>query len=230
MKKVLVMLALVGLLAAPAYAGIVNVSPSGAVKVLPAGPRGAPIYADLTTSGYYMNAGTTASYPLPVGDDIHAISGGTITSFVLGYYTTEAAPFNLHVRFYASDATDGGIPPTPPGAAPAPIADYVLNGLPGAGGWFVTIPGVNVPVGQDFWFEEDWSNSWGAIGATAVATGGPLIATSGGTVGYSHSTFSQTGSLWGLSIWADWVLEFDTPEPATIGLLAMAGLFILRRR
>ena len=231
MKKVLVMLALVGLLSAPAVAGVINVSPTSVVAVGDLSPRGTPIFQALTTIGSYVNVGTTATYPLPVGDDIHAISGGTITSFKVGYYNPGAGTFNLHVSFFADTATDTVFPPTPPGSVPAPIASYVLNTLPGAGAWIVNITGVSVPVGQNFWFEEDWSNSWGVVGATAVATGGPLL-TNASTVGTSHDIFSQTGSGWSFSTpgIANFVLEFDTPEPATIGLLAMAGLFILRRR
>lgn len=234
MKKVLVMLALVGLLSAPAFAGVINVSPSSAIQLVPGGPRGTAIYSDLATIGSYTNAGTTATYPLPVGDDIHAISGGTITSFAVGYYTPDAGTFNLHVRFYTNDATDTIIPPNPPGGTPAPIGDYVLQNLPGAGAWLITITGVSQVVGQDFWFEEDWSNSWGASGATAVATGGPLLCTSPDPngAGSSHDVFSQTGSLWNFSTAgiANFALEFYIPEPATIGFLALAGLMILRRR
>lgn len=234
MKKVLVMLALVGLMAAPAMADVVKyVTPSSAMQVVAGGPRGTPIYSDLATIGSYVNAGTTATYPLPVGDDIHAISGGTITSFAVGYYTPDAGTFNLHVAFFNNDAADSIVPPWPPGS-PAPMASYVLQNLPGAGAWLITITGVSLPVGQDFWFEEDWSNSYGVAGATAVATGGPLLCTSPDPLGYgtSHDVFSQTGSLWSFSTAgiANFALEFYIPEPATIGLLAMAGLMILRRR
>lgn len=230
MKNVFLMLALVGLLAAPALAGVVTASPASAVQIAPAGPRGAPIYADLGTSGYYLNAGTTSTYPLPVGDDIHAISGGTITSLAIGYYTTDTGPFNLHVAFFANDATDSTPPPYPLSLGSA-IASLVLNDMPGGGAWALTFTGLSIPVGQDFWFEEDWSNSYAVVGATAVANGGPLLTMGTPTVGTSHDLFSQTGSTWYLTgAYSNFYLEFDTPEPATIGLLALAGLMILRRR
>lgn len=233
MKKIVLMLAVVALLATPAMADMVKtIHATNGVPLNQVGtPRGTPIYADLNTVAKYLNAGTAAQYPLPVADDIHAISGGTITSFTFGYYTPDAGTKSLLVNFFADNPADTVIPPWPAGT-PAPIASYMLTGLTGGGAYAFTITGVNVPVGPDFWFEGDYSGSYGLGGGSADF--GPLITgNSGGTVGYSHSIFAQTGSTWTLTsgTWVDFYLSFDiVPEPATIGLLVLGGLMILRRR
>lgn len=235
MKNLLLMTAVVALLAAPVLAGPINVTPTSAVPInLNGSARGAPIFQSLSTIGYYANNGTSSTYPLPVGDDIHAISGGTITSFKVGYYKPTTGSFNLHVSFFTNDAADSVVPATPGGGGGATMfASYVLNNLPGAGAWLVNITGVSLPTAADFWFEEDWSNMYGVTGATAVDNGGPLLVD--GTlaaVGFSHDLYSQTGSLWtiGLANAANFALEFDIPEPTTIALLGLAGLMFLRRR
>lgn len=228
MKRAIALIALAALVV-PAMAGVATPTQTSTPATMMGSQRGTPIYADLVTAASYLNTGTTATYPLPVGDDIHAISGGTITSFQMGYYIPAGGTTgNILVNFFANDAVDSIVPPWPAGS-PAPIASYLIGVQPGA--WIVTITGVSVPVGQDFWFEEDWSNAYGQ--STAIATGGPLLTkNAGGTVGYSHSIYSQTGSTWGLTgAWADFVLSFSVvPEPATIGLLAIGGLLALRRR
>ncbi len=240
MKKLVAFMA-VAALATTAFAGISNPVPAGThinTATLDLGTghvsRGTTIYADLVTSGYYLNAGTSAAYPLPVGDDIHAISGGTITQFTFGYFNpATTGTFGIVASFFAGDPNDTSPPPIPTGFAgpTSAIAWYTLTGLP-VGAWFYTITGVNVPVGPDFFFEMDFSGAYFQAGTGAVAAGPLLTLNPGGTVGYSHNVFTQTGSLWGLGgPWADFVLSFDIiPEPATIGLLALAGLVVLRRR
>lgn len=223
MKKVVLVLA-AALMVAPVMAGVTAPSPV-TVTVLDqsSGLRGTPIYADLVTALSYLNNGSASTYPLPVGDDIHAIAGGTITSFTMGYYAptvTTFQTFNLPVAFYTNTAGDFNVP----GGGAALNTAFTISGLPG-GAIIVSITGVSIPVGADFWFEESW--------AAAVGTGGPLLTlNSGGTVGYSHSWFSQTGTTWGLgTAWADFVLAFNVvPEPATICLMALGGLGLLIRR
>jgi len=227
------------LMAAPAMAEVSTALPtsgeltlstynsvSGEITPGMGGPRGTSIYADLVTSGSYINQGTTATYPLPVGDDLHATGGGTVTAFQMGYYIPGTiGTYNITYTFWPGDATDSD----PPGyGGAASIASYLLTGLP-AGANAFNVTGVSVPVGADFYIECDFAGN-------GIATGGPLITdNSGGTVGYSHNYFTQTGSLWSFGgtnpPWADFYLGADiVPEPTTMGLLALGGLLALRRR
>jgi len=224
MKKYVFVVVLVALMAAPAFAGVVNVSPTNTVRVGDVSPRGTPIYQNLTTIGYYFN---TVPYG-PAGDDIHAISGGTITSFKMGYFKPTTGSFNMSVKFYGDTPTDSVIPGS--STVPAPLlATYSLTGLPGAGAWIITISGLSQVVSQDFWFEENF---------TGAGTAGPLLTNApGATIGNSHDIFSLLGNSYYFgptggpsSGVANFVLEFDIPEPATIALLALTGLVILRRR
>lgn len=235
MKRGLLVLALMGLLVTPAMAGLAATPFAGQVNlatynaqtgVLTMGqsnPRGVPIYADLTTVGSYLNQGTSSTYPLPVGDDIHATGGGTVTSFVVGYYiptSSGTGPFTVSYSFWGGTPTDTG--PFPGYGAPF-LGGYNVGGLnPGA--WAVNITGVSVPVGADFYIEQDFAGN-------GILNGGPLITgNAGGTVGYSNSYFTQTGSLWTLSIWADFYHSVSIPEPATLALFGMGVLVLVRRR
>jgi hypothetical protein len=238
MKKLVAFMA-VAALATTAFAGISNPVPASthintATLDLGTGQttRGTTIYADLVTSGYFFNCGTSASYPLPLGDDIHAISGGTITQFTFGYYNgATSGTFGIVASFFANDALDSTPPPTPTGFAgpTSAIAWYTLTGLP-VGAWYYTITGVSIPVGPNFFFEMDFSGAYFQAG-TGASFAGPLVTNNpAGTVGYSHDLISQTGSLWGSSLWADFTLSFDiVPEPASLLLLGLAGVLLRRR-
>ena len=233
MKRAIVIFT-AAIFAMPALAGMSSVSPVGvSVKDASAAPRGTRIYADLATCGSFLDNGTASMYPLPIADDIHAISGGTITSFTMGYYVPTVTNFNLTVLFYTNTPACGKVPHSGRGRdEPADlIGGLVIYGLPGDGAWFVTVdlgPGAPIVVGPDFWFEQ-----WWAYTTPPIATGGPLLTgDSGGSTGFSHDWYAQTSAKWTLgSVWADFVLAFNiVPEPATIGLLGLGGLIALRRR
>lgn len=239
MKKLVAFMA-VAAFATTAFAGISQPMPAGthintATLDLGTGQttRGSAIYADLATSGYYFNIGSGASYPLPCADDIFAVADGPITSFSFGYYNpATTGTFGIVASFFDMDPNAFAAPPSPTGFAgpTSAVAWYTLTGLP-VGAWIYTITGVNVPVDSTFWFEMDFSGSYFQAG-TGAANAGPLVTNNpGGTVGYSYDLYAQTGGLWGSSLWADFTLAFNVvPEPATIGLLALAGLVVLRRR
>jgi len=248
MRKMLAVAVVLGLAALPVMAGVGTVTPvsqstltagqtfnaaTGQLSQTAPSPRFAgTIYADVGVAGV-LNAGTTASYPLPVGDDIHAIAGGTMTSFTFGYFmpSTASGPTGqVTFRFYTTDISLTAVPPSPPSGA-FYTTTVTVAGLPNSasGGVYVSavaVTGLSVPVGTDFWIEQDWSGN-------GVPVGGPIITgDSSGAVGFSYSVFSQTGSLWTLTnSWADFFYVVNVvPEPATIGLLAFGGLVILRRR
>ncbi|UCG17638.1 MAG: PEP-CTERM sorting domain-containing protein [Phycisphaerales bacterium] len=232
MKRFAAVLALTGMVAVPAMAGVSAPLPVGTVvqeavyDVGMGGVRsGIVVYSDLTVSGFYLNAGSGATYPGPVGDDIHATSGGTITEFKLGYNNAgTGTTFDLDVAFYGNDPTDTLVPPPAPGTAPL-LGSYTLTGLP-VGAYILTVTGVSVPVGADFWFEADYGTADVDVGP--IITGDP-----GGAVGFSHDLYSQDGFTWDLggSPWADFVHEFSiVPEPAMISMLVVGGLLALGRR
>ena len=219
MKRVIGILA-VALIAMPVMAGMSTATPiSGTVTDLTTqGSRGT-MYADLVTCGYYLNNGTLSAYPLPIADDIHAAYAGNITSFTFGYYAPSVSNFTLTVAFYTNGPADAPVP----GAGAVTLASYAIGPLP-AGANAISVTGIYLPVGLDFWFEEHWA-------AAGLPNGGPLLTCNpGGTVGYSHNAFAQTGSVWNLGVWADFMLAFNTPEPASICLLVLGGFAALRRR
>ncbi|MCB9849986.1 MAG: PEP-CTERM sorting domain-containing protein [Phycisphaerales bacterium] len=242
MRKMLAVAVVLCLAAMPAMAAVGNVSPvststlpvskynaqTGQLTPTTLGSRaGGTIYQDFTQSGYFLGQGLTASYTPAVGDDIHATAAGTMTSFTFAYVLPSATASGfpnsgsaVTINFHANTAADGLVPPFP--ATPG-FFSINVTGLP-TGTHAIAVTGLSVPVGTDFWIEQDWA-------ANGVLRGGPILSTSGGTIGYSHSIFSQTGSTWTLPIWADFFLAVNiVPEPASIGLLAFGGLVVLRRR
>ena len=222
MKRVIGILA-VALIAMPVMAGMSTATPfTATVKDASSDARFQYLYADLVTCGYYLNNGTGAAYPLPIADDIHAVGGGLypITTFTFGYYAPTVTNFTLTVAFYTNGPGDTPVP----GAGAVTIAAYGIGPLP-AGAWIISVTGVSVAAGPDFWFEEHWAST-----TPPMLNGGPLLTCNpGGTMGYSHNLFAQTGSTWVLGVWSDFVLGF-IPEPASIFLLALGGLAALRRR
>ena len=129
----------------------------------------------------------------------------------LGYYVPgSTASFNLPVAFYTNTATDGVVPGS--GTVPATlITALTITGLPGAGAWGITgIALPNVPVGENFWFEVDFAGA-------GLPAGGPLLTLNpGGTIGYSHSLFAQTGSMWGLTGGWPTSISASCPSPARL--------------
>jgi hypothetical protein len=249
MRKVVAILAVLGMAAVPAMAAIVEAIPSGTptqywtlnyqTGVLTAGSpgdRSVTIYSDLVQSPYFANNGAN---PPPSGsgsidgfaDDIHAISGGTITSWTLGYFVSAQSgpPGNYPVRvslWPLDPMNETAVPVDGPNAGAFFTADL---SLPGADGLqhVVTLTGLSIAAPADFWAEQDWAGQ-------GVGRAGPIItANSGGSPGYSHDVFSASSLLYyfGPGVWADFVNEFSiVPEPVTIGLLAAGGLVVLRRR
>lgn len=222
MKRVIGIL-VVALIVMPVMAGMSTATPfTATVTDESDGARSQYLYADLATCALYLNNGTASAYPLPVADDIHAVGNGLypITQFTFGYYAPTVTNFQLTVAFYTNTPADGPVP----GAGAALITSLGIGGLP-AGAWIVSVTGVNIMAGPDFWFEEHWAST-----TPLMANGGPLLTCNpGGTMGYSHNLFAQTGAKWVLGVWSDFVLGF-VPEPASICLLALGGLAALRRR
>jgi hypothetical protein len=220
MRKLTLCVAVLALVAAPALAER-TIEPLSSIRYMDYGTgqvRTGPVYQDLATAGWF-NAGQT-NYPMPVADDIHGTGPDTIVSMTIGYVNEDATTgtFVLPVTFYTNTASDGVIP----GAGAVPIASFSIT-LPYGAFIIANIPVPNVAVGTDFWFEAQYG---GFQTAGPILTGNPA-----GTVGYSHDIFAQTSTTWNFEsgTWADFTLGF-VPEPASIGLLAVSGLLMLRRR
>jgi hypothetical protein len=253
MRKVVAIMAVLGMAAVPAIAAVGEALPaSGALQfstinaqtgvITPGGGgiRATTIYADLVTSGYFANCGVQGVGPTGNGfaDDIHAIPGSPITSVTVGYFVSSTGPggpgtvppgnFPMTLSLWLNDATDS----LPNGPLGTNMYSNTFN-VPGADGFAhaVTITGLSIATTGDFYIQQDWA-------ANGVFRAGPLITgNAGGTVGYSHNAFFYYGSSYsfgslagGTILWADFYNAASTPEPLTIGLLAVSGLVVLRRR
>jgi hypothetical protein len=245
MRKVVAIMAVLGMAAVPALAFVGEALPAGAqiqyhtinaqtglisASGAPTGNRAPVIYADLVTSGYFANCGTQTLTTLDgFSDDIHATQGGTVTSITFAYFVSvQSGPAGLYpvdLSIWEGDPTD--TTPLPPNQGNM-LASFDNLMVPGADGvpHLVTLTGISVPLtGPDFYIDQGW-------GVNGVFRAGPLITgNSGGTVGYSHNAFFYYGYSYAFSgTWSDFVYAVEVPEPMTIGLLAASGLVVLRRR
>ena len=173
------------------------------------------IYSDLAyNTGYFQAAGAGVE----VADDLHMLSAGTMVEFKFAYHDGGAGASTATVNFYANNPSDF---PLPGGSPPASlIASYSLTGLPGPGEWIVTVPVSAQALPVDVW-----------MGVIFPASDVGLLTYSPPTVGSSHDIYA----LYGQGYWfggsppANFGLEVSTPEPGSLLLLALTGLFLRRR-
>jgi hypothetical protein len=179
------------------------------------GERATPIYSDLATpTDYYLAIGAGVE----VADDLHMISAGTMVEFKFAYHDGGAGVPTATVNFYANNPSDF---PLPGGNPPASlIASYSVTGLPGPGEWIVTVPVSAQALPMDVW-----------MGVIFPASDVGLLTYSPPTVGSSHDIYA----LYGQGYWfggnppANFGLEVSTPEPCSLLLLVLTGLFLRRR-
>jgi hypothetical protein len=221
MRKSIVVLAMLALVV-PVLAGTLNpvqVTPSGVTPVVGGEPRalsGNVVYDNTVNEGlyYYNHTG------LEVGDDISMTGIGDLQAFSFVYYDTVGA-FSADVRFYEQDPITYDV-----GAL---IGSYWVSDLPGVGGWQIDIDPVDYPITfntPDIYMTVQFD-----------VTGCGLIMYDPPTVGVSYDYFVKNlGASWGY-YWfgGDPVANFGlavslTPEPASLSLLVVGALALLRRR
>ncbi len=224
MKKALAILAIT-VIAVPAMANLVTTTAtpfSGGVAYYGDQSAGTtnPVYDNtVNSSGYYYNTNG-----LEEGDDLEMTAGGQMDHFAFGYYDPSgdgAVTTSAEVRFYdiatfVGDGTD------------TPIVSYTVTDLPGEGGWIVGVdldtPSPVLPANIVMSVQLD----------NAVDAG--LLIYDPPTIGASQDMFwlnDGTGNWYyfGGNPVANFALEVEmVPEPASLALLALGGLALLRRR
>ena len=259
MKRVILSLAIVGLVASGAYAvDAVQPAPIAHFNVVGDSVRDLtlpPIYLEDTLGTSYFP--TLGNY----GDDLHttysahplvtnpiAVSNINLEGYDLGWYSADTdaghGDHSFTVNFYANDPDDSTIDLT------APLFTHTFTEAGGAGvtGIRNTVvefdnPVMNLPA--DLWMYVQFDAAHPKTGMLIAADwpvnpfGAPSPTGSGAEYGFSHWWFITATP--GLTYFGPYVAAGDppgnflmslygTPEPATIGLLAMGGLALLRRR
>lgn len=221
MRKIVVlaMLALV----VPALAGQLNaVSPTSVAPLTVGGARALTgnIVYDNTTNGqpYYFNQTGTE-----VGDDISFAGGqtGNLQAFTFIYYDPSPAATTANVFFYEQDLVTGEVGNY--------LGGYTIENLPGVGAWIINVDPVDYPI------TFDQPDIWMSVQFDDANSG--LILYTPPTVGTSYDVFAQFTGTWsyyyftGHNPAANFGLAVSlTPEPASLALLALGALTLIRRR
>lgn len=224
MKRALAILAIAAI-AMPAMAGLVTTTATpynGGVSYFGDQSAGTtiPVYDNtVNESGYYYN---TAG--LEEGDDLMMTAGGQIDHFAFGYYDPSgdgAVTTAADVRFYdmatfVGDGTD------------VPLAAYSVTNLPGEGGWIVDVdldtPSPVMPA--DIVMSVQFDNT---VDAGLLIYDPPVIGSSADMFWLNDG--SGNWYYFGGNPVANFALEVEmVPEPASLALLALGGLALLRRR
>ncbi len=170
---------------------------AGSIPATPASPTATcnqNIYANTIDSGYFYGPGAGFE-----ALDFGTSAGGTVCSFKFGYYTAQANPGTITIRFY-SGTTSSSCPGTF-------LAGWNLSGLPGSGGYILTF---NIPAGQEFTLPP---GAFGYSYQMTVADTGPLIC-SGGS-GQQDLFWKNCALQWfGGSPWAGFYMDLYAEDPA----------------
>lgn len=221
-----VVLLLVGLVATSAAQAARPIHAGTAIPLNQPGARSQVVYSNLTTqTGYYFNS-YPYSQPQDLGDDLHMTSGGVLDGFKITYESDPAdpnyaAPQFATVSFYALSGF---------GPSSTPIAQYVLDSLPGDGAWIVP---VTIPTPVD------------VLPADIVMTVLMDSVKAGPITFYPPTVGTTTDGIWAGAPDNAWYASGDfglpantlnfgfevslVPEPAGALLLALAGLALRRR-
>jgi hypothetical protein len=271
-KNVILGIALVGMLALPAFAAPPQTAYPGVEEYLPGAPitnqeigvRNDPaVFQETTLGTSYLPGAAGSPLPIEFGDDIHTSfstnarvepAPGSGADFIMSGYgvhwycndTNTAHTLIATVNFYENDPADSTLI--------GPIATYNFtdpNTTPGIRITTVKVDDIQMPA--DLWMTVQYAFSDGAQPTTRKP--GTLLASSadwpenpfpthnpnqqGAEIGHSDWWFltnTFTLSYFGSAATAPpgnlllQVYGRAVPEPATLGLLALSGLALFRRR
>jgi hypothetical protein len=158
--------------------------------------------------GGYVPAGS-----MVLDDFVLSGSSGVFTVMHYVYFASLAGPMSQQIGFFTDTLGSSGWFGTT-------IALFNVAGLPGGGGWIITLtlPTVTAP----------GHHIWGGMIATApidYPLGGPA-----GIGSHTNKAFYAGGQITSWPGNLMWAIGSPVPEPMSIGLLAFGGLLALRRR
>jgi hypothetical protein len=238
MKKVLLMLALVGLISAPVLAdvprtlmgsGPLSADLSGAVAP---GPRSSTVYQFTNTNNYYH---AFLAPDVWDGEYVQTTQAGawTMDGFSVGWYAPTGAPqTSLYVDFYFDD----GYLPNALNYVTGYTIPVTADGLAHTNAYPVTP--VVIPTGS-LWVTYSWDVAGAAapnMGPLHVGVPDPDPGASIGTDLLEDGWYEWDGAAYhwwwyGGTPSSDLYLELSMlPEPATLALLGLGALALLRRR
>jgi hypothetical protein len=230
MKKLVVCLSAVALLTTPAMAELADQAihlDQSYWTATPIDGGGRPY----TTAGVYVfdNMWTAIGGPAPrtaylsslIGGYVPAgisvlddfvLTGNTFTVMHYIYWASMPSSMTQIVGFFSDTLGSSGW-------AGSTFAMFSVTGLPGGGGWIITL---NLPT-----VVAPGNHIWGGMIAMAPVDhplGGPA-----GIGGFSSNCLYNGGAVTSHAGNLMWAIG-NVPEPTTIGLLAFGGLLALRRR
>jgi hypothetical protein len=257
MRKVVAMMAVLGMAAVPALADIAPIQiTKGMYTYQPVDVGGNRGLDPNNVAGIYNNlqiGNAQTQYRIPnnqgmmVGDDLH-MTGNVVTGVRWVYSDPGVGSHTSLVGFFNQDGSDtgpvAGNTATFTSLGSTYAALFSITGLPNAtpgnpgGGWLITVGLPSIPTTNDIWIGFQSNSLTAPNPANMGLRGTNLVPGPGEGVGSSHnlhwSGFNTTPPYTTFFPHAGGgnfrVNVLGTPEPAVACLLALGGLVVLRRR